>query len=290
MLRGAKAIDPEIIREARTLEIAARRSMMHEFSGLYLSAFRGSGLRFREVAEYSDGDDCRTIDWKSSARSHRVLRKIFDEERKRTIIVAVDRSSSMRVPAIQRRCKDAVALLTLAALHGGDDIGFAGLSVDRATIVPPRGRRDQFFRVMAAALEPIPPRSITNLAVQIRKMGNFLKRRALIFLISDFHSPDFSSDLSTLCGRHDVICCALTWQTRLPRKGLLRVEEEETGQESFIDCASLARDQIEKREEARLKQLEQSVHRCGGSSVIIEDKILPPLLELMNTRMKGARR
>ena len=285
MSEGRAQISPDLFKEARLLEVAARRRLLHEYSGLYTSLFRGSGLEFRELAEYSDTDDCRSIDWKSSARSHRVLRKVFEEERRRNVFIALDRSSSMDTPQSRALWSRLVALLTLSAIQHGDSVGYVRLTPNYGDFIPPQGRQGQFFRILTQALEKTPPRSLTNLASGVRALGGALPRSSIIFIISDFISPTYSVELSVLARRHDVICCYIDPVLHLPSSGLLEIEDAEGGQTLLFDCSSMThRAALERQRASREEDVRSNVRGSGCDFVAVRDDVLSPLLSLMHTR------
>lgn len=234
----------DLAREVRRLHILTRRRVSDLFSGEYHSAFKGHGIEFAEVREYEPGDDVRSIDWNVTARTGRTFIKRFVEERQLTIVVAVDLSRSGAFGTrgrTKRRLEIEVAsVLAMAATQNQDRIGLL-LFTDRIEkYVPPRKGSPHCQRLIRDLLAFRPEGSGTALSPAIDHLTHMLKRRSVIFLISDFDSPPFSRPLSVLAKRHDVVAVTVNDPTEksLPAVGLVDVLDPETRQTRTLDLSA----------------------------------------------------
>lgn len=231
----------DLAREVRRLHILTRRRVSDLFAGEYHSAFKGHGIEFAEVREYEPGDDVRSIDWNVTARTGKTFIKRFVEERQLTIIVAVDLSRSgafgTRGRTKRRLEIEAASVLAMAATQNQDRIGLL-LFTDRVEkFVPPRKGTPHCQRLIRDLLAFRPEGAGTDLSPAIDHLSHTLKRRSVIFLISDFDSPPFARPLSVLARRHDVVAVTVNDPTEatFPAVGLVDVLDPETRQTRTLD-------------------------------------------------------
>jgi uncharacterized protein (DUF58 family) len=234
-------ITPELLAQVRRLTIRSRRAVEEVFSGAYRSAFRGQGLEFSEVREYVPGDDVRSIDWNVTARAGRPFVKRYDEERELTVVIALDCSASLsfgsRGRAKRGAAAEAGALLALAASRNRDRVGLL-LFTDRVELyLPPSRSRARALRVVRVLVAFEPRGRGTDLALGLSFLGRVLRRRAVIFLLSDWIGGDFERPLALLGRRHEVIALTVSdpLERELPAHGLLAVEDLERGGERLVD-------------------------------------------------------
>ena len=238
-------MNPEqVAAEVRRIEITTRHLVRDIVAGEYSSAFRGRGVEFAEVREYQPGDDVRTIDWNVTARLGAAYVKRFLEERELTVLFAVDYSASGAF-GTRRRSKrtlavEVCAVLALAAARSNDRVGVACFTDRLERYVPPRKGRRQVLRVISELLAHDPAARGTDLAASLQALEPLLRRRSVLFLVSDFLADGWRPALGRLARRHDVIAVHLVdpRERELPDVGLLALEDAETGAWRWVDTAS----------------------------------------------------
>jgi uncharacterized protein (DUF58 family) len=231
----------EVTREVRRIEITTRHLVRDIVAGEYSSAFRGRGVEFAEVREYQPGDDVRTIDWNVTARLGAAYVKRFLEERELTVMFVVDVSASGSFGSL-RRTKEALAIevcavLALAAARNNDRVG-AILFTDRVErhVEPAKGRRHS-LRVISDLLSCEPVGSGTDLTAALTDLEPTLRRRAVIFVLSDFLGAADDGVLPRLARRHDVVALHLVdpRERALPDSGIITLWDPETGAWLLVD-------------------------------------------------------
>lgn len=239
-------ITPELLAQVRRLTIRSRRAVEDVFAGAYRSAFRGRGLEFAEVREYVPGDDVRTIDWNVTARAGRPFVKRHEEERELTVVVALDCSASLmfgsRGRSKRETAAEAGALLALAASRSRDRVGLL-LFTDRIELyVPPSKVRARSLRIVRELVAFEPAGRGTDVAQALSFLARVLRRRAVIFLLSDWIAAPFDRELAFLGRRHEltVIQVRDPLEAEWPPAGLLSTRDLETGREHVISLASSA--------------------------------------------------
>ena len=231
----------EVTREVRRIEITTRHLVRDIVAGEYSSAFRGRGVEFAEVREYQPGDDVRTIDWNVTARLGSAYVKRYLEERELTVVFVVDRSASGEFGSVRRTkaelATEICAVLALAAARNNDRVG-AVLFTDRIElyIEPAKGRRHS-LRVISDLLSCTPAGTGTGLENALATLESTLRRRAVIFILSDFLAFDYETVLGRLARRHDVVGLHLVdpRERELPVAGVLTLWDPETGSWLRID-------------------------------------------------------
>ncbi len=242
--RKGNSIPPEILAAVRRIEIRTRRMVDEVFSGEYHSVFKGTGMEFREVREYVPGDDVRTIDWNVTARTGDPFVKLYDEERELTVMLTVDMSRSGWFGSGDRAKVDVAAelcgVLAFSAIANKDKVGLLLFSDRVEKFIPPAQGKSHVLRLIRELLTFEPEGRGTNLNEPLRLLGSVLKRKATVFLVSDFWAGDFSTSLSILSRRHDVVAVRIRdpRETSLPPVGLVRWQDAETGRECLIDTSA----------------------------------------------------
>jgi uncharacterized protein (DUF58 family) len=224
----------EVTREVRRIEITTRHLVRDIVAGEYSSAFRGRGVEFAEVREYQPGDDVRTIDWNVTARLGSAYVKRYLEERELTVLFVVDRSASGEFGSVRRTkaelATEICAVLALAAARNNDRVG-AALFTDRIEryIEPAKGRRHS-LRVISDLLSCTPAGTGTGLGNALATLEPTLRRRAVIFILSDFLAFDYETVLARLARRHDVVGLHLVdpRERELPDAGVVTLWDPET--------------------------------------------------------------
>ena len=240
------AAPAELIRKIRRIEITTRRAVLDTLAGGYHSVFKGRGMAFSEVRPYQPGDEIRAIDWNVTARIGEPFVKVFVEERELTALIAVDRSASQEAglsPQTKAEvAAEIAALLVFSALENGDRAGLL-LFTDRVErFVPPRRGKKHGLRLISEALAYEPRGGGTDVALALRDITRLLRRRAVVFVVSDFLSADYEGPLAVCARRHDVIPVVISdpIEEELPSaglSGLWPVADAETGETVWVDLS-----------------------------------------------------
>jgi len=243
----------EILKKVKELEIKSKRITQHLFTGEYHSAFKGRGMSFREVREYTAGDDVRFIDWNVSARFSHPFTKLFEEERELTVMLLVDVSASSLFGTVHARKKDLVteigALLTFSAISNNDKVGVIFFSDKVEKYIPPKKGKQHALYIVRELLTAEPKRKGTNLTEAIRFFNNATRQKSISFLLSDFLDERFEDALKVAGRKHDIIGIKVydKMDMQLPDAGLLQVSDAETGQAKWLDSSDyFIRQQYEK--------------------------------------------
>jgi uncharacterized protein (DUF58 family) len=236
----------ELIKKVRKIEIKTRGLSKHIFSGEYHSAFKGRGMAFSEVREYQFGDDIRNIDWNVTARFNHPYIKVFEEERELSVILLVDISASGSFGTVTQFKKDLItelcAVLSFSALQNNDKIGLILFSDKIEKFIPLKKGRYHVLRIIRELLEFKPESNRTDISIALRYLINVIKKRGVVFILSDFISKDFEEPLKIASKKHDTIAINIFDQreSELPNVGLIYAQDNETGELVWIDTSSVA--------------------------------------------------
>lgn len=234
----------DLIKAVKRLEIIARRAVNDQLAGQYHSVFKGRGMDFSDVREYQPGDDVRVIDWNVSARMDGLFVKQFVEERELTVILLVDASGSQTFGSRSRRKQETAAelgaLLAFTAIKNNDRVGLITFTDRIEKFVPPKKGRKHVLRVISEILGTEPKGSGTDIAAAIQYLTKIVRKRATVFLISDFFDDGYETALNIANRRHEIIPCAISdaMEETLPNMGLVDFEDPETGEIVTIDTTS----------------------------------------------------
>jgi uncharacterized protein (DUF58 family) len=246
-------IDRELLEQVRRIQVLSKRLVTDVMSGGYGSVFRGSGIEFDEVREYVDGDDPRAVDWNVTARMGRPYVKKFVEERELTVVFLVDLSASMRGGFAVRSMREAAALLcaclALSAVRNNDKAGLVAFSDRVERYVPAKKGVAHVLRIVRECLGLAPEGRGTDLAAALDFVSRVMRRRSIVFLVSDFLAP-LPHDALRLCSRrHDLIAARLLPAELRPRaSGLMRWRDPETDRSGRLDWSDArARAAFERR-------------------------------------------
>ena len=234
-------IPKEILKKIKRIEIRTGRLVNDVFAGKYESVFKGRGMEFHEVREYVPGDDIRSIDWNVTARTGRPYVKKFVEERELTILLMADMSGSGYFGSIEKMKSEIMAeigaVLAFSAIKNNDKVGLL-LFTDRVEkfIAPKKGRL-HVLRVIRELLYYTPEGKKTDISAALEYLGKVLKKRAVIFLISDFIDSGYERLLRILNKRHDIVAISISdpRETELPGIGLIEFEDAETKEVICLD-------------------------------------------------------
>ncbi len=230
-----------ILKKVQRIQIVANRTVNDLFAGQYKSVFRGRGMEFDEVREYQPGDDVRSIDWNVTARTGAPFIKRFCEERELTVLFAVDASASGAFGSGQQSKLDMVvevaAMLMFSALKNNDKVGLVTFCDAVISYYPPRKGKGNLLHLIRELLSIEPVARPTNLAAALEFLSRVQKRRAVVFLISDFMAPQARQTLALCNSRHDLIAVTVTdpREQALPDVGFISLVDAETGQVVELD-------------------------------------------------------
>ena len=235
----------EIIKKVRKIEIKTRGLSQNIFAGQYHSAFKGRGMAFSEVREYQYGDDVRDIDWNVTARFHHPYVKVFEEERELTVMLLIDVSGSLNFGTVHQTKREMVteiaATMAFSAIQNNDKIGVIFFSDHIEKYIPPKKGRHHILYIIRELLDFKPKSARTDIAMAVSYLTRMMKRRATVFLLSDFYTQeDFSKAVQIANSKHDMIAVQV-YDPRaktLPNIGLMKVKDAETGHEMIIDTGS----------------------------------------------------
>jgi uncharacterized protein (DUF58 family) len=234
----------EIIAKIRRIEIRTGRLVNELFGGQYESVFKGRGMEFDEVREYMPGDDVRSIDWNVTARTGHPFVKKFVEERELNIMLLMDASASQRFGTFAQTKAEMAAelagVLAYTAIKNNDRIG-ALLFTDRVEkFIPPSKGSTHLSRILRDVLYSEPEGQHTDINPALEYLNKVIKRRCIVFLISDFHAPDFSRALGVTNRRHDVIALELRdpREEELPKVPYLALEGLEQATSRLVPAGS----------------------------------------------------
>jgi len=234
----------ELLKKVRKIEIKTRRLSDHIFGGEYHSTFKGRGMTFSEVRQYQFGDDVRNIDWNVTARYNEPFVKVFEEERELTMMLMADVSGS-KLFGTQNQFKDEIvteiaATLAFSATQNNDKIGLILFSDEIELYIPPKKGRSHVLRIIRELLEFQPKSKKTNVAEAFKFLSNVMKKKAIVFVLSDFIADDYKQTLKIASGRHDITGIRIydKHEEAIPNIGMVQMEDEETGEFMLVNTAS----------------------------------------------------
>lgn len=287
------SLPPELVKKVKLLELVTRKKVNNLFIGEYHSAFKGQGMTFSEFREYVPGDDVRTIAWPLTARTGKVFIKKHDEEREMTVILAVDVSGSQDFGS-QTYFKGEVAahlaaLLAFAAVGNKDAVGLLLFSDQVELYVPPKKGRGQVLRILRDLYYHKPASRRTSLASALGHLQMVIKKKAHVFVISDFLDQDFEGPLRRLSKKHDTVAVVLEdkLEVDVPALGLVDFEDPETGEVVCVDTTSpLFRREYKNYLDGLTAKRDQELRRAQVDKIQIrtDGDLVAPLLEFFKSR------
>ncbi|MCP4710416.1 MAG: DUF58 domain-containing protein [Planctomycetes bacterium] len=290
-------IPQELMQQIRRIQIYTNRAVNEVYAGEYESTFKGRGMQFDEVREYMPGDEVRTIDWNVTARMGKPYIKRFVEERELTVMLLVDMSASGGFGTIGKLknelAAELCAVLAFSAIKNNDKVGLITFTDRIERFIPPKKGTQHVLRVIRELLYGTPPRRQTDIPMALEYLGKVIKKKATVFLVSDFIASDLRLSMRLINKRHDLIAVAVRdrREVSLPSLGLIELEDAETGEVVLIDTSSRrVRQQYEGRAGQQHDELEGMLRSVGVDCISIQsDK--PYLQELIRFfRMREKRR
>ncbi len=292
-------LQKEILAQVRRLEIVTGKLVAESFSGDYLSVFKGRGMEFSDVREYTPGDDPRDIDRNVSARHGKPFVRRYVEERELTVVVAVDLSGSEDFGTADRLKRDAAvevgAILAFAALQNNDKVGLA-LFTGRASSASSRRARagGHALAIVREIIAYEPKRRGTSLQTALERLARMLKRRCILVIVSDFRDRGFERGLKLCALKHDVVPVMIAdpREARLPdAPAVVEVYDPETGARTALDlrggATAVALEETERRAE-----LERTFRACGLEAVDVSTgrPTIEPLVAFFRRRARRIHR
>lgn len=234
----------ELLKKVRKIEIKTRRLSDNVFGGEYHSTFKGRGMTFSEVRQYQYGDDVRSIDWNVTARYNEPYVKIFEEERELTLMLLVDVSGSEFFGTNTQFKRDFIteiaATLSFSALQNNDKVGLILFSNQIELFIPPKKGRSHILRIIRELLEFKPLNKSTNISVPLEFISSILKKKAIVFVLSDFLDDKYEKNLRIASNKHDLTGIRVFDKSEksIINLGFVSMYDIETGKNRFINTSS----------------------------------------------------
>lgn len=264
----------ELLKKVRKIEIKTRRLSDHIFGGEYHSTFKGRGMTFSEVRQYQFGDDVRNIDWNVTARYNEPYIKVFEEERELTMMLMVDVSGSQLFGTQEQFKKGIIteiaATLAFSATQNNDKIGLILFTDEIELFIPPKKGRSHVLRIIRELLEFEPKSKKTNITEALKFLSNVMKKKAIVFILSDFIADDYQQTLKIVGGRHDVTGIRVydRREEEIPNLGMVQMEDEETGELLLVNTnAKKVRVNYGKYYQEKVNYFKDSFTRSGAGSL-----------------------
>ncbi len=283
----------EILKKVRQIEIRTRRLVTDSLAGQYHSVFKGRGINFEDVREYSPGDEVRTIDWNVTARTGRPFVKKFTEERELTILLMVDVSASGNfgsgAQSKRELSAELASVLAFSAIRNNDKVGLILFSDQVEKYIPPKKGRRHVLRVVREILFFEPKQKGTDIANALDFANKVVTRRAVAFLVSDFQASEYQQALRMTNKRHDTVAVMVVdpRERDMPDVGLLAVEDSETGELMEVNTSSPdIRSYFSNSSRNRLDVIRRDL-RSSGVDVLELDTgkpYMPALMQFFATR------
>jgi uncharacterized protein (DUF58 family) len=283
----------EMMRKVHRLEIKARRLSRESFSGEYHASFKGQGLDFEDFREYQHGDEIRFIDWNVTARMNTPFIRTFREERELTVLLAVDISGSFDFGSkhFSKReiAAEIAAVLAFSAKHNGDKVGLLLFAEEPVLYLPPAKGSRHTLRMIREVLATQPDKKATNIAGACDFINRTLKRKALVFMLSDFVDHDFHKKLGALSQKHETIAIRIfdPVEEELPDVGKVNLTDPETGQERMVNTSNAnVRMAYKKLNTRRNEGLQKALakYKIDHIDAATDADYLPLLHQLFKTR------
>ena len=231
----------DILKKVRELEIISKKLTNHLFTGEYHSAFKGRGMSFKEVRDYTPGDDPRFIDWNVSARMGHTFSKVFEEERELTVYLLIDISASSLFGTFRQNKKDLIteicAVLAFSAVTNNDKVGLIFFSDHVEKFIPAKKGRDHVLYMVREMLTFKARRAQTDVLKALQFLNNTTRHKSIVFVLSDFADAGYHETLRIAAKRHDVIGVQVydKRDDQLPPVGLVHLRDAETGKMVLLD-------------------------------------------------------
>lgn len=242
----------ELLKKVRKIEIRTKRLSSQIFAGEYHSAFKGKGMAFSEVREYTPGDDVRAMDWNVTARLGAPYIKVFEEERELTVMLLIDVSRSGLVGAVNQTKRDLIAeisaVLAFSASINNDKVGALFFSDKVEKFIPPKKGRSQLLHIIREIIELQPESNGTDVSAALKYLTSAIKKKCTCFVLSDLQDntqsgkPRWEEALKVAVNRHDISMIKVhePLDTALPNIGIVHIKDAETGETTLVNTSSKA--------------------------------------------------
>ena len=264
----------ELLKKVRKIEIKTRRLSDHIFSGEYHTSFKGRGMTFSEVRQYQYGDDIRAIDWNVTARYNEPYIKVFEEERELTMLLMVDVSGSESFGSKNQFKKEIVteiaATLAFSATQNNDKIGLILFSDEIELYIPPKKGRSHVLRIIRELIEFEPKSKQTDVSQALKFLSGTQKKKAIVFLISDFMTDEYEHTLKIASKKHDITGIRVydIREEKMPNVGMVSMLDAETGHTVLVDTSSKSvRLNYEKYYQDKVKYFKETFSKSGSGTV-----------------------
>jgi len=234
----------ELLKKVRKIEIKTRRLSDHIFGGEYHSTFKGRGMTFSEVRQYQFGDDVRNIDWNVTARYNEPYIKVFEEERELTMMLMVDVSGSEHFGTDEQFKNEILteisATLAFSALQNNDKVGLILFSDQIELFIPPKKGKSHVLRIIRELIEFTPKSKKTDIGQALRYLSSVMKKKAIVFVLSDFIAEDYEQTLKITAKKHDITGIRIydKREETIPNLGIVQMLDQETGEAMFVNTMS----------------------------------------------------
>lgn len=291
-------IPREILKKVKLIELKTRQLVNDVFSGEYHSVFKGQGMEFSEVREYTYGDDVRNIDWNVTARNNHPFVKVYEEERELNVMLAVDASGSGQFGSNQKFKSEIAAeisaLLAFSAIRNNDKVGLLIFTDQIEKFIPPQKGRSHVLRVIREILYFTPQSKKTDINAGLEHLLHVLKRNSIIFLLSDFEDSNYFKSLKILNKKHDAIAIHTIdeREKNIPDLGLVTLQDAETGEEITINTSDEESRQlyIKYIEEKRQKFIERANKiNLDHVEIDVSGDYIKPLINFFKMRERRIR-
>ena len=288
-------IPKEVIQKVRRIEIKTKRVVDSILSGEYHSAFKGKGMEFSEVRSYTEGDDIRSIDWNVTARMGSPYIKKHTEERELSVMLMVDASASGSFGTVNKFkgeiAAELSALLAFSAIKNNDRVGLIIFTSEVELYIPPQKGKNHVLHVIREMLFFKPGKKSTDISKALGFLNRVQTRRAVVFLVSDFFSNDYSAALRISARKHDLIAVTINdpREMTFPNVGLVNLEDAETGKTILVDSSSRTfRDLYFKEMATRYKTIQNQLRSTGVDEIHVstETEYVEPLIRFFKRREK----
>jgi len=284
----------ELLKKVRKIEIKTKGLSNQIFSGEYHSAFKGRGMAFSEVREYTPGDDVRTIDWNVTARLRTPYVKVFEEERELSVMILVDVSASGKFGTQKQLKQDLItelcAVIAFSASQNNDKIGVIFFSDKIEKFIPPKKGKSHILRIIRELINIEPEQKGTNIELALKYLTNIIKKKSICFLISDFCDNHGFSDAMKIANRkHDLVALRINdvHESILPEVGLIKLKDNESGKIMWIDTNSKQFQIQQKVNNLKFEaELKDTFNKSGVdfTNIFTHEGYIKPLMNLFKKR------
>tara|TARA_B100001758_G_scaffold41730_1_gene32874 strand:- start:97 stop:963 length:867 start_codon:yes stop_codon:yes gene_type:complete len=283
----------ELLKKVRKIEIKTRRLSDNLFGGEYQSTFKGRGMTFSEVRQYNYGDDVRSIDWNVTARYNEPFVKVFEEERELTLMLLVDVSGSEMFGTKTQLKKEIIteisATLAFSALQNNDKVGLLLFSNQVELYIPPKKGKSHILRIIRELLEFKPKNKLTDINISLEFLSGILKKKSIVFVLSDFMDDKYEKTLSIMAKKHDLTGIRVfdPKDVLIPNLGLIQINDSETGEIKWINTQSSSVRKAYSNHYHKNVSFFESIFKKNGAGILscrVDESYVKKLLNFFNSR------